>query len=81
MLLLTVLLLWFGCISAHLHPYERREEEEERGMDRWRDRGRGGVEDALILLCHDLGGCLSFYGNKIETNSAEVLCGNLLSEA
>lgn len=31
-------------------------------------RGGGGT---LILLCHDLGACLSFYGNKIATVSAD----------
>lgn len=48
-------------------------------MDRWIDRGgRGGGRGGggtLILLCHDLGGFLSFYGNKIETNSAEGCVG------
>lgn len=51
---------------------------ERRGMDRWIDRGgRGGGRGGgtLILLCHDLGGFLSFYGNKIETNSAEGCVG------
>lgn len=46
-------------------------------MERWVDRQIEGEEEeeeergTLILLCHGLGGCLSFYGNKIETNSAE----------
>lgn len=54
---------------------------ERRGGGRgegWIDRGgRGGGRGGgtLILLCHDLGGCLSFYGNKIETNSAEGCVG------
>lgn len=38
-------------------------------MNRWMRR-RGG-EGTLILLCHDLGGCLSFYENKIATVSAD----------
>lgn len=40
-------------------------------MNRWMRR-RGG-EGTLILLCHDLGGCLSFYENKIATVSADWL--------
>lgn len=46
--------------------------------DGWIERRRK-EGDTLILLCHDLGGCLSFYGNKIETAEEVHMCGNLLS--
>lgn len=70
------LILWFGCISAHLHPWVRRGGggREERWIDGWIE-GEEGWRDTIILLCHDLGGCLSFCGNKMETITAEDCVG------
>lgn len=60
-------------LAAYQHTctHERGEEGTRSGMNRWmRRRGGGGT---LILLCHDLGACLSFYGNKIAAVSADWL--------
>lgn len=60
-------------LAAYQHTciHERGEEGARSGMNRWmRRRGGGGT---LILLCHDLGACLSFYGNKIAAVSADWL--------
>lgn len=56
-------------LAAYQHTciHERGEEGARKRMNSWmRRRGGGGT---LILLCHDLGAFLSFYGNKIATVS------------
>lgn len=56
-------------LAAYQHTciHERGEEGARKRMNSWmRRRGGGGT---LILLCHDFGAFLSFYGNKIATVS------------